>query len=171
MDPEGSLPHSQAPATWLFLQPDQSSQWPSFHFLKIHFNITLPSKPTVILSCKPRCSKWSTSLMSPHQNPVCTSTLTHTCYLNGPILICLPEWYLMNSIEQKATRYVVFFTPLSPRPLRRTYLVCVCVCVCLCVFVFLFVCVRVCAGVCLHARVCVRACMCVCARVCVYYVL
>ena len=42
------------------------------HFLKICFNISLPSTPG--------SSKWFLSLKFPHQNPVYTSTLPHTCY-------------------------------------------------------------------------------------------
>ena len=42
------------------------------YYLKIHLNIILPSKP--------RSPKCSLSLRFPHQNPVYTSPLTHTCY-------------------------------------------------------------------------------------------
>ena len=39
MDPEGSLPHSQQPATSPYSEPDRSSPCPQSHFCKIHFNI------------------------------------------------------------------------------------------------------------------------------------
>ena len=43
MEPEGSLPHSQVPATCPYPEPDQSSSpYPQSHFMKIHFNIILP---------------------------------------------------------------------------------------------------------------------------------
>ena len=40
MEPERSLPHSQQPNTCPYPETDQSS---TCHFLKIHFNIILPS--------------------------------------------------------------------------------------------------------------------------------
>src|SRR5215470_11504769 len=49
---------------------------PTSHFLKIHFNIILPSPPG--------SPKWAPSLRSPHRNPVCTSPLPHTCYMPRP---------------------------------------------------------------------------------------
>ena len=46
---------------------------PTLHFLKIHFNIILPSMPGSY--------KWFLFFMFSYQNPVYTPTLPHTCYM------------------------------------------------------------------------------------------
>jgi len=45
MEPKDSLPHSQEPATRPYSEPEQSSMCHPSYFLKIHFNIIVPSTP------------------------------------------------------------------------------------------------------------------------------
>ena len=80
MEPEGSLPHSQVPATCPYPEPARSVHTPTFHFLKIHLNVILPSTPG--------SSKWSLSLRFLHQNPVSPlpSPIRATCPAH-PILL------------------------------------------------------------------------------------
>ena len=67
MEPEGSLPHSQVPATCQYPDSGRSSPYPTSHFLKIHLNI--------ILSFTPVSSRWTISLSLIHQNLVRASPL------------------------------------------------------------------------------------------------
>jgi hypothetical protein len=48
MEPEGSSPYTQQPATCPYPEPDQSSLRPPPNLSKIHFNIILPSMPAVL---------------------------------------------------------------------------------------------------------------------------
>ena len=76
MEAEGSLPQSQNPATCPYPEPVKSSPYPPTDFFKIRFNIILPFTP--------RSSMWSLLLRFPHQNSVCTSSLSHTCHMPRP---------------------------------------------------------------------------------------
>ena len=60
MEPEGSLPHSQQPATCPCPEPDQSSPVRPSHFLNILHNIILPSMRG--------SSKWPLSIRFSYQN-------------------------------------------------------------------------------------------------------
>ena len=52
MEPEGSLPHSQVPAIWLYPEPDRSSLYP---------NIPLPEDPSLY---SPSIYTWVSQVVS-----------------------------------------------------------------------------------------------------------
>jgi hypothetical protein len=67
IEPEGSLPNSQAPATFLYSEPAQPSPYPHILLLEIHLNIISPSTPGSL--------QWSLSLRFPHHNSAQASPL------------------------------------------------------------------------------------------------
>ena len=105
MEPDGSLPPLQEPATCPYPEPDKSSACPTAHFLKMHLNI--------ILSSKPGSSKWSLSLRFPHQNPVGTSFLPHACYMPRP---SHSQFDLSNNIGWRVQIIGLLIMLFSPSP-------------------------------------------------------
>lgn len=72
----------------------------------------------LILPSPSRFFKWSLSLGFPHQSPV--STLLFPMHATWPARIILsnwsPEWNFLRSVNHKTPGYVVFYTPVLPRP-------------------------------------------------------
>ena len=75
-NPEGSLPHSQSPATCPYPELDQSSPCTPSRFLRVHFNIILPSTLCLLSGLFP------TGLS--HQSPICTCPVLHPCHMPHP---------------------------------------------------------------------------------------
>jgi len=90
-EPQGSLPHSQVPATCSYPQTARPSPCPHMHFLNIHLNSILLSTPG--------SSKWSISLRFSHQSPVYNSPLPHTRYVTHPSHTC----HLYIEVKKKSS--------------------------------------------------------------------
>ena len=77
------------------------------HFLKIHLNIILP--PT------PGSPQWPLSPRFPHQNPVRTSLLPHTCHMFCP---SHSSWFHqpIKILLQIMEPLIMLFCPLPPLP-------------------------------------------------------
>jgi hypothetical protein len=110
MEPEGSIVHLQALATWPYPEPHQSCPLPPYNFLKTYFTIMLLSVPgsSKRLFSSGLCSKTLSTLLF----------LPHMCYMARPSLSSLfdnPKDICWET-DRKAPIYVVFSTPLLPRP-------------------------------------------------------
>jgi len=106
MEPEGSLPHSEDPASCLYRGPARCSPHIHIPFLKIHVNIILPSTPG--------SSKWAVPQVSPPKLCIHLSSPPYVLHV-PPISFLSPEKYWVSSTDHWAPHYVVFSTPLSPR--------------------------------------------------------
>jgi len=96
MEPEGSLPHSRVPPHVPIRSQLNPFHTPLSYFLKILFNIILPSRP--------RSPKWSLSLRFSHQNPeytsplpICATSLAHLILLDFITRTVLGEEYISLS--------------------------------------------------------------------------
>ena len=101
MEPKRSLPLSQVPATCPYPERARSSPYPTYHFLKIHLNINLPSTPGF--------PKWPLNLRFPNQNSVYASPLTHTCYMPHPLY---SSWFYHPGNIGWAVQIIMKFSPL-----------------------------------------------------------
>ena len=97
METQSSLHHSQMSANCSHPEPQQSRPCPQHPTTcKIHLNIILPSTPG--------SSEWSLSLRFPHQSPVYTSVLLHTCYKH---LQNQKQGYVLKIMADDCSIYII----------------------------------------------------------------
>jgi hypothetical protein len=108
MQPEGSLPHSQLPATFLYPEPAQSSP---------HLHIPL-LRSILILSSHLRLGlpQWSLSLGFPHQNSVHASLLPTRATCSAHLILDFITRTILGEEWRQTSHYEVCSTPLLPRP-------------------------------------------------------
>ena len=116
MEPEGSLPHSQASTSCPYPGPAQSSPHTASHLLEIRPNIH-PSMP--------RSPQWSLSLWFPYQDPICATCPAHLILLYFITRTILGEEYrsfspslcsLLHSTVTLSLLGPIFSTPYSQTP-------------------------------------------------------
>jgi hypothetical protein len=112
MEPESSLPHSQVPATCLYLESAQSSPYPHVLLLEIHLNIILPST-----SGSPQ---WSLYLRFSYLKPAHASPLpipatwtTHLIFLDfiTRTIVSSLEVKIKNQNYMRRCRTIIFWLP------------------------------------------------------------
>ena len=110
-NPKAHCRFNKCPPSFPFLRQLDPVYGSIFHFLKIHFNITLPSTNW--------SSKRSLSLGFPHQNPV-LPLLSTLCYIPSPSnssrcdqLTILGEEYRSIEILRKLSENQHFHSPIS----------------------------------------------------------
>jgi len=111
MEPEGPLPHSQAPATCACPEQEQSSPYPSSRFTNIHFNIILPSTLSSLLLTGSPAKTIHAILLA-----VIRATCPPHLILGDFITQMIRIWRGTGATDHKTPHNVFFSTPVSPYP-------------------------------------------------------
>jgi hypothetical protein len=122
MELEGSLLHSQAPAICPCTKPQKCSQCLPIPLLKHSCIIIIIIIIISLFPSTPRSCKWLLSLRSPHQNPVRTSLVSHTCHIPRPshiiyliTRIIFREEYRSWSSSSCSLLHSRYIIPLGPK--------------------------------------------------------
>jgi len=92
MESQGSIPHSQVPATCPYVEPDRASTYPTTHFLKIHLNV-IPHQRLGLPSCLFPKGFPTRILYTSFLSPMRATCLTHLNFLDLVTRKILGEQY------------------------------------------------------------------------------